>query len=297
VPAAYHREGLDSQVLEAFGLPVGPEPDLARWTRISQRIHNPEGEVTIAIVGKYTGLKDAYKSQTEALMHGGIANKVRVKLEWIDSEIFEREDPAPFLDEVHGILVAPGFGVRGTEGKIRAAGFARTRKVPYFGICFGMQMAVIEAARNAAGIAGAGSTEFGPVKDPVVGLMTEWLKGNELEKRSNAGDLGGTMRLGAYEAVLAPGSKIAEIYGATRISERHRHRYEVNMSYRAKLEATGLRFAGISPDGLLPETVELRGHPWFIGVQYHPELKSRPFEPHPLFSSFIAAAVEQSRLV
>ena len=297
VPVAYHREGLDTQVLLSFGLEAGNAPDLSRWTRISRAVHNPEGEVTIAIVGKYTGLKDAYKSQTEALMHGGIANKVRVKLEWIDSEIFEREDPAPFLDEVHGILVAPGFGVRGTEGKIRAAGFARTRKVPYFGICFGMQMAVIEAARNAAGIAGAGSTEFGPVKDPVVGLMTEWLKGNELEKRSNAGDLGGTMRLGAYEAVLAPGSKIAEIYGATRISERHRHRYEVNMSYRAKLEATGLRFAGISPDGLLPETVELRGHPWFIGVQYHPELKSRPFEPHPLFSSFIAAAVEQSRLV
>ena len=297
VPAAYHREGLDTQVLEAFGLEAGPEPDLSRWTRISSRVHNPEGEVTIAIVGKYTGLKDAYKSQTEALMHGGIANNVRVKLEWIDSEIFEREDPAPFLEQVHGILVAPGFGVRGTEGKIRAAGFARTRKVPYFGICFGMQMAVIEAARNAAGIAGAGSTEFGPCKEPVVGLMTEWLKGNELETRSNAGDLGGTMRLGAYEAVLAKGSKIAEIYGSTRISERHRHRYEVNMGYRAKLEASGLRFAGVSPDGLLPETVELLNHPWFIGVQYHPELKSRPFEPHPLFSSFIAAAVEQSRLV
>jgi len=297
VPAAYHREGLDNQVLEAFGLPASPEPDLSRWSRITQRVHNPEGEVTIAIVGKYTGLKDAYKSQTEALTHGGIANNVRVKLEWIDSEIFEREDPAPFLEQVHGILVAPGFGVRGTEGKIRAAGFARTRKVPYFGICFGMQMAVIEAARNAAGIAGAGSTEFGPSREPVVGLMTEWLKGNELEMRSNAGDLGGTMRLGAYEAVLAEGSRIAAIYGSTRISERHRHRYEVNMAYRARLEAAGLRFAGVSPDGLLPETVEMPDHPWFIGVQYHPELKSRPFEPHPLFSSFIAAAVEQSRLV
>ena len=297
VPVAYHREGLDTQVLLAFGLDAEPKPDLSRWTKISKAVHNPEGEVTIAIVGKYTGLKDAYKSQTEALMHGGIANNVRVKLEWIDSEIFERSDPTPYLEHVHGILVAPGFGVRGTEGKIRAAGFARTRKVPYFGICFGMQMAVIEAARNAAGIAGAGSTEFGPSKEPVVGLMTEWLKGNQLEQRSNAGDLGGTMRLGAYEAVLAEGSRIAQIYGATRISERHRHRYEVNMEYRARLEATGLRFAGISPDGLLPETVELKDHPWFIGVQYHPELKSRPFEPHPLFRSFIAAAVEQSRLV
>jgi len=297
VPVAYHREGLDNQVLAAFGMPEGPEPDLTRWKRISTRIHSPEGEVTIAVVGKYTGLKDAYKSQTEALMHGGIANNVRVKLEWIDSEIFEREDPSPFLEQVNGILVAPGFGARGTEGKIRAAGFARARKVPYFGICFGMQMAVIEVARNLAGIKGAGSSEFGPTAEPVVGMMTEWLKGNELEKRSAAGDLGGTMRLGAYDAVLAEGSKIAAMYGSTRISERHRHRYEVNMGYRARLEAAGLRFAGVSPDGLLPETVEMAGHPWFIGVQFHPELKSRPFEPHPLFKGFVAAAVEQSRLV
>jgi CTP synthase len=297
VPIAYHREGLDAQVLGAFGISEAPPPDLSRWQRISKAINSPEGEVTIAIVGKYTGLKDAYKSLSEALAHGGIANNVKVKLEWIDSEVFEREDAAPFLEHVDGILVPGGFGERGTEGKIRAAGFARTRKVPYFGICFGMQMAVIESARNCAGIAGASSTEFGPAKEPVVGLMTEWLKGNELEKRSNAGDLGGTMRLGAYEAALAPGSKIAGIYGATRISERHRHRYEVNMSYRARLEAAGMRFAGVSPDGLLPETVELPNHPWFVGVQYHPELKSRPFEPHPLFSSFIAAAVEQSRLV
>ncbi len=297
VPIAYHREGLDAQVLKAFGITNAPPPDLSRWNRISKAVNSPEGEVTIAIVGKYTGLKDAYKSLSEALAHGGIANNVKVNLEWIDSEVFEREDAAPFLEQVDGILVPGGFGERGTEGKIRAAGFARTRNVPYFGICFGMQMAVIEAARNCAGIAGASSSEFGPAKEPVVGLMTEWLKGNELEQRTNAGDLGGTMRLGAYDAVLAPGSRVAQIYGGTRISERHRHRYEVNMDYRARLEAAGLRFSGVSPDGLLPEIVEMPKHPWFVGVQYHPELKSRPFDPHPLFRSFIAAAVEQSRLV
>ena len=297
VPIAYHREGLDDQVLAAFGIVDAPAPDLSRWIKVSQRIHGPEGDVTIAIVGKYTGLKDAYKSLSEALAHGGIANNVKVKLDWIDSEVFEREDAAPFLENVHGILVPGGFGERGTEGKIRAAQFARTRSVPYFGICFGMQMAVIEAARNVAGIAGAGSTEFGTCKEPVVGLMTEWLRGNELEKRSQAGDLGGTMRLGAYDASLAPGSRVAEIYGGTRISERHRHRFEVNMRYRARLEESGLKFSGVSPDGLLPEIVERQDHPWFIGVQFHPELKSRPFEPHPLFRSFIAAAVEQSRLV
>ncbi len=297
VPIAYHREGLDREVLTAFGLDGTTEPDLSRWTKISSRVHSPEGEVTIGIVGKYMGLKDAYKSLSEALAHGGIANNVRVKLDWIDSEVFEREDPAPFLEQVDGILVPGGFGERGSLGKIRAAGFARTRKVPYFGICFGMQMAVIEAARNVAGIPGAGSSEFGACKEHVVGLMTEWLKGNELEKRSKAGDLGGTMRLGAYEAALAEGSRVAGIYGSTRISERHRHRYEVNMAFRQRLEDTGLRFSGVSPDGLLPEIVEMPNHPWFIGVQFHPELKSRPFEPHPLFRSFIAAAVEQSRLV
>ena len=297
VPIAYHREGLDREVLTAFGLDGTTEPDLSRWTKISSRVHSPEGEVTIGIVGKYMGLKDAYKSLSEALAHGGIANNVRVKLDWIDSEVFEREDPAPFLEQVDGILVPGGFGERGSLGKIRAAGFARTRKVPYFGICFGMQMAVIEAARNVAGIPGAGSSEFGACKEHVVGLMTEWLKGNELEKRSKAGDMGGTMRLGAYEAALAEGSRVAGIYGSTRISERHRHRYEVNMAFRQRLEDTGLRFSGVSPDGLLPEIVEMPNHPWFIGVQFHPELKSRPFEPHPLFRSFIAAAVEQSRLV
>ena len=297
VPLAYHQAGLDSEVLAAFGIEDAPAPDLTRWTTISERVHNPEGEVTIAIVGKYTGLKDAYKSLIEALHHGGIANQVKVNLNWIESEIFEREDPAPFLEGIHGILVPGGFGQRGAEGKIRAARFARERKVPYFGICFGMQMAVIEAARSLAGIEDANSTEFGPTPEPVVGLLTEWLRGNELEKRAAGGDLGGTMRLGAYQASLAPGSKVAEIYGGTEISERHRHRYEVNMTYRERLEQKGLRFSGVSPDGVLPEIVEYEDHPWFIGVQYHPELKSRPFEPHPLFQSFIHAAVEQSRLV
>lgn len=297
VPAAYHAERLDEEVLAAFGIKDAPAPDLGRWDNIARAIRNPEGEVTIAVVGKYTGLKDAYKSLTEALHHGGIANTVKVNLEWIESEIFEKEDPAPYLERVNGILVPGGFGERGSEGKIAAAGFARRRKVPYFGICFGMQMAVIEAARSLAGIEEAGSTEFGPTSEPVVGLMTEWLRGNVLEQRRAHGDLGGTMRLGAYPAHLDPMSKIAAMYHATDISERHRHRYEVNITYRERLEAEGMWFAGMSPDGVLPETVELRDHPWFIGVQYHPELKSRPFEPHPLFAGFIAAAVEQSRLV
>ncbi len=297
VPIAYHKEGLDSEVLSAFGIDPAPKPRMDRWEEVSNRLHNPEGEVTIAIVGKYTGLKDAYKSLIEALYHGGLANKVKVNLDWIEAEVFESEDPAPYLEKVHGILVPGGFGERGAEGKILAAKFARERKVPYFGICFGMQMACIEAARNLVGIDKASSTEFGPTKEPVVGLMTEWLKGNMLEKRAAAGDLGGTMRLGAYEAALKPGSKIAEIYGSTDISERHRHRYEVNIDYKERLEIAGLNFAGMSPDGVLPETVEYPDHPWFIGVQYHPELKSRPFEPHPLFASFIEAAIEQSRLV
>ncbi len=297
VPLAYHKEGLDSEVLGAFGIDPAPKPRLEPWQNVSSLIHNPEGEVTIAVVGKYTGLKDAYKSLIEALSHGGMANRVRVKLDWIESEIFEKEDPSPWLEKVHGILVPGGFGERGSEGKILAAKFARERKVPYFGICFGMQMACIEAARSLAGVADATSSEFGPAKEPVVGLMTEWLKGNMLEKRQAAGDLGGTMRLGAYEARLEIGSKIAEIYGETEISERHRHRYEVNIDYKERLQDCGLVFAGMSPDGVLPETIEYADHPWFIGVQYHPELKSRPLEPHPLFASFIGAAVEQGRLV
>lgn len=297
VPLSYHREGLDEQVLQAFGVANAPKPELSRWETIAGGIAMPEGEVTIAIVGKYTGLKDAYKSLMEALVHGGIANRVKVKLEWIESEIFEREDPAPYLEGLNGILVPGGFGERGSEGKIFAAKFARERQVPYFGICFGMQMACIEAARDLAGLAEASSTEFGPSSEPVIGLMTEWMRGNDLEQRRQGGDLGGTMRLGAYPAELVAGSRIAEIYGATQVFERHRHRYEVNTKYRERLEAAGLKFSGLSPDGLLPETVEYPDHPWFIGVQYHPELKSRPFDPHPLFRSFIAAAVEQSRLV
>ena len=297
VPLAYHNEGLDEQVLAAFGITDAPEPDHSRWHTISNTIANPESEVVIAIVGKYTGLKDAYKSMMEALVHGGIANKVKVRLEWIESEVFEREDPALYLETVNGILVPGGFGERGAEGKILAAKFARERKVPYFGICFGMQMACVEAARNLAGIEEASSTEFGDSKEPIVGLMTEWMHGEELEQRKIDGDLGGTMRLGAFPAKLEAGSRIAEVYGQTEISERHRHRYEVNMRYRERLEAVGLKFAGLSPDGLLPETVEYPDHPWFIGVQFHPELKSRPFDPHPLFKSFIAAAVERSRLV
>ena len=297
VPRAYHAAGLDAQVLAAFGIEPAPKPNMSRWSAVTQRINNPEGEVTIAVVGKYTEMKDAYKSLIEALAHGGLANLVKVNLDWIESEIFESGDPAARLEHVHGILVPGGFGQRGAEGKILAARFARERGVPYFGICFGMQMAVIEAARALAGVDKANSTEFGPCEEPVVGLMTEWLRGNALEKRRADGDLGGTMRLGAFPALLKPGSRIAEIYGATEISERHRHRYEVNFTYSDQLESKGLVFAGTSPDGLLPETVEIPGHPWFIGVQYHPELKSRPFEPHPLFASFIAAAKAQSRLV
>jgi CTP synthase len=297
VPIAYHDQGYDREVCRHFGLPCESEPRLDQWRGLVRRIHEPEGQVSIAVVGKYTVLLDAYKSLGEALTHGGIANNVKVQLEWIDSEIFEREDAVVHLENVHGILVPGGFGERGAEGKIQAARFARERKVPYFGICFGMQMAVIEATRNLLGIEGASSTEFGPCQEAVVGLMTEWMKGNELERRNVNGDLGGTMRLGAYEAVLERGSQVHGIYGQDRISERHRHRYEVNINYKDRLETVGLKFSGMSPDGLLPEIVEIPAHPWFIGVQYHPELKSRPLAPHPLFTAFIEAAKTQSRLV
>src|ERR1700704_6329401 len=297
VPEAYHHAGLDSEVLAAFGIAPTQSPELERWETINNRIHNPEGDVTIAIVGKYTGLKDAYKSLIEALAHGGIANHVGVKLDWIESEIFESVDPAPHLEGVNGILVPGGFGQRGAEGKIRAARFARERNVPYFGICFGMQMAVVEAARNLCGIAEANSTEFGQTPEPVVGLMTEWLHGNELHKRQHGGDLGGTMRLGAYPALLGRGSRVAEIYGSTEISEGHRPRYEGKHHHKGRLEQRGMRFSGMSPDGVLPEIIEYADPRWFTGVQFHPELKSRPFEPHPLFASFIEAAVVRSRLV
>jgi CTP synthase len=297
VPISYHAEGFDREVLRYFGLSTDTKPDLSKWEQIVQRIRQPEGEVRIAIVGKYTALLDSYKSLSEALTHGGIANNVRVKLDWMESEVFETEGAVSALEGVHGILVPGGFGERGTEGKIKAAQFARERGIPYFGICFGMQMAVIEAARHLAGITDASSTEFHPQENPVVGLMTEWVKGNQQERRNAAGDLGGTMRLGAYACHLAAGTKAAEIYGSQNITERHRHRYEVNTAYKDRLEAVGLRFSGMSPDGALPEVVEIPTHPWFIGVQFHPELKSRPFDPHPLFKSFIKAAVEQGRLV
>jgi CTP synthase len=298
VPAQYHAAGLDGEVLRAFGITDSPAPDLARWEDVLDRLFNPEGEVTIGVVGKYVGLQDAYKSLTEALVHGGLANRVKVNIRWLDAELFEHEDAeiAATLEPCHGILVPGGFGERGSEGKIASAHFARTRAVPYFGICLGMQMACIEAARH-AGMEGAGSSEFGDCREPVVGLITEWMSREGVQKRDARGELGGTMRLGAYEAILSGNSVVRSIYGADQTSERHRHRYEVNIHYRAALESGGLVFSGMSPDGELPEIVERPDHPWFIGVQFHPELKSRPFEPHPLFASFIEAAVKQSRLV
>jgi CTP synthase len=298
VPISYHEEGMDGEVLRHFGLPFDSEPDLRAWRRIVDIVRAPEGEVRIAVVGKYTNLLDSYKSLAEALAHGGIHNRVKVQLEWVDSQIFEQPDTVQRLEGVHGILVPGGFGERGTEGKIEAVRFARERGVPFLGICFGMQMAVIECARHLAGLSDASSTEFGPCDTPVVGLLTEWARGNAVERRNEGGDLGGTMRLGAFPAELQPGSLVRRIYDdAPMIAERHRHRYEVNISYRAQLEATGLRFSGLSPDGVLPEIIEYPSHPWFVGVQFHPELKSKPRDPHPLFSSFIAAAVRQARLV
>jgi CTP synthase len=301
-PIRYHEVGFDTEVLEVFGIKDTPPPDLSRWRSVVDRVLKPEGEVKIAVVGKYMQVKDSYKSLIEALVHGGLANNVRVDVKWIESEIFEKGDAAVYLEDMNGILVPGGFGERGTEGKIEAVKFARERKVPFFGICFGMQMAVIEAARNLAGLKGAGSTEFAKSRaerpvHPVIALMTEWTRGNAVERRNAETDLGGTMRLGAYDAVLRPGSRVADIYGTTHISERHRHRYEVNIDYKERLEAQGLIFSGMSPDGILPEIVEIADHPWFIGVQFHPELKSKPLDPHPLFGSFIGAAMQQSRLV
>ena len=297
VPMAYHREGLDMEICRYFDLPLNA-PDLTTWNEITSIIKNPEGEVTIAVVGKYTSLLDSYKSLAEALVHGGIANRVKVNLDWVDSEkLEEASNPGLLLEHADAILVPGGFGQRGSEGKIRAIRIAREKKLPFLGICFGMQMAVIEAARNLAGISEASSTEFGPAKDPLVGIMTEWTKGNEIQQRSKNGDLGGTMRLGSYDCVLAEGSLAGQLYDQPIIGERHRHRYEVNINYRDALEQHGLHFSGLSPDGSLPEIVELKDHPFFIGVQFHPELKSKPFDPHPLFSGFVHAARDRSRLV
>ena len=297
VPVQYHGEGLDSEVLRAFGIHDAPDPDLTAWYDIMDRKQHPEGEVTIGVVGKYVSLPDAYKSLNEALVHGGMANRVKVNIRWLDAEMFEEGDLAAKLEPMHGILVPGGFGERGSEGKIASVRFAREQGVPFFGICLGMQMACIEAARNTSGIDRASSTEFGPTEEPVVGLITEWMSAEGLQQRGANTDLGGTMRLGAYEAKLSPNSHVATVYGANDISERHRHRYEVNGAYRDRLEKGGLVFSGMSPDGMLPEIVERPDHPWFIGVQFHPELKSKPFDPHPLFRGFIEAAVKQSRLV
>ncbi|WP_404369681.1 CTP synthase [Sphingomonas sp. MMS24-J45] len=299
VPVQYHEQGLDDAVLNAFGILPGSAPDLSRWTDIMDRLTNPEGEVTIGVVGKYVGLQDAYKSLNEALVHGGIANRVKVNIEWIDAEMFEGPDSdvAARLEPLHAILVPGAFGERGAEGKIASVRFARERDIPYFGICFGMQMACVEGARDLAGIPAASSTEFGPTDEPVVGMITEWMTAEGVQTREAGGDLGGTMRLGAYAAKLDGNSVVSSIYGSTEISERHRHRYEVNTAYREALEKGGLVFSGMSPDGMLPEIVERPDHPWFVGVQFHPELKSKPFDPHPLFASFIGAAVRQSRLV
>lgn len=297
VPMQYHRQGLDVEVLKAFAINAAPSPDLKRWVDIMERVDKPEGEVTVAVVGKYTVLKDAYKSLSEALTHGGMANRVKVNIEWIEAQIFEAEDAAARLQHVDAILVPGGFGERGAEGKIAAARFAREKKVPYFGICFGMQMAVLEAARNLLGLESATSSEFSGEGEHIVGLMTEWESEQGLETRAEGDDMGGTMRLGAYPAKLVAGSKVAEIYGSDTLSERHRHRYEVNIAYMQQLSAVGMEFSGLSPDGSLPEIIEYKDHPWFIGVQFHPELKSKPFDPHPLFASFIEAAIKQSRLV
>ena len=299
VPLQYHKEGLDDEVLKAFRIDDAPPPDLSRWEDIMDRLEHYEGEVTIGVVGKYVGLPDAYKSLNEALVHGGIANRAKVHIRWLDAEMFEHPDAnlAAELEPLHGILVPGGFGERGSEGKIASVQFARERNVPFFGICLGMQMACIEGARNTAGIEEASTTEFGPTPEPVVGLITEWMSSEGLQERAADGDLGGTMRLGAYPAKLDGNSVVRGIYGTDEISERHRHRYEVNSHYMEPLEKGGLVFSGMSPDGRLPEIVERPDHPWFIGVQFHPELKSRPFEPHPLFAGFIEAALKQSRLV
>ena len=297
VPLAYHEEGLDIEVIRHFGL-VDKSPDLSAWKRICHVIANPEGEVNIAIVGKYTSLQDSYKSLGEALVHGGIANGVKLNIDWIDSEIFEKEDTAiQDLQHVSGILVPGGFGERGSEGKIRAVRFAREQNIPYLGICFGMQMAVLETARNLASMPDAGSSEFGQTNLPLVGLMTEWTSGNQTLQRSADDGLGGTMRLGSYECHLTEGSTASRLYSERIIFERHRHRYEVNIAYRNLLADAGMIMSGLSPDGSLPEIVERADHPFFVAVQFHPELKSKPFDPHPLFTGFIEASMEKSRLV
>ena len=297
VPIAYSREGMDKQVCKHFGIDCGRDADLSKWEHIMNVIKHPEGEVRVAVVGKYTQLLEAYKSIAEALTHGGIANHYKVKVKWIDSELLEKNDANEYLSDVSAILVPGGFGQRGTDGKIIAARYAREHKVPYLGICYGMQMAVIETMQNVVGIKNAYTTELRADCEPIVGLMTEWEKDGNTETRNKNGDLGGTMRLGAYPCVLDKNSKAYEIYGQENISERHRHRYEVNMRYEDVLKKAGMVITGKSPDGKLPEIVEIPEHPWFVAVQFHPELKSKPFAPAPLFVSFIKAAIDKSRLL
>ena len=306
-PVLYHQHGLDQAVLAGFGLEPRGDVKLEPWMDVARRISQVNGEVKVAIVGKYTGLEDAYKSINEALIHGGIANKLRVRQDWIDAEVFEQEDPAPYLQGCHAILIPGGFGERGSEGKIKAARFARERQIPFFGICLGMQMAVIEMARNLVGIENAGSEEFDHENwqgnggerrfEPIVYHLGQWIKGSKTEQRTLNDDKGATMRLGAYEACLLEGSRVAKIYNSCQVSERHRHRYEIDIGYKDQLEKHGVRFSGLSPDGKLPEILEIPDHPWFIGVQFHPELKSRPFDPHPLFADFIRTAFAQSHLL
>ena len=296
VPKDLKVNGLDVAVLNALGKNTFPKSNLRKWNKVVDRIRKPIGEVTIGVVGKYLDLNDAYKSLFEALTHGGISNNVKVKIKNIDTDKLEKNKNKTLFNGVSGILVPGGFGKRGSEGKIFASKYARENKIPFFGICFGMQMAVVDAARNLLQYKSASSSEFGKTDMPVIGLLTEWIKDEEIQKRDFESEYGGTMRLGSYPAILKKGSKVRNIYGSKKINERHRHRYEVNMSFVDDLERVGLRFVGMSPDGLLPEIVELKNHPWFIGVQFHPELKSRPFNPHPLFSSFIKASVKKSKV-
>ncbi len=288
-PISFHKEKLDNRVLSFFDIKTKKLPDLSKWKNITSRVLNPNKDVNIGIIGKYVDLKDAYKSLDEALIHGGISNNVKVNLKRIDSENLKPDKIKPLLKDVTGVLIPGGFGKRGTEGKIAAIKYARLNNIPFFGICFGMQMAVIEAARNLLNIKNASTSEFGNNCTPVVGLLEEWQKGKRKIKGTEK-NLGGTMRLGLYDAVLKNNSLISKIYSQKKIKERHRHRYEVNIKYKNDFEKKGLIFSALSPDGSLPEIIELKDHPWFIGVQFHPEFKSRPFTPHPLFSSFIKAA-------
>tara|TARA_S200000501_G_scaffold219274_1_gene205810 strand:- start:6233 stop:7858 length:1626 start_codon:yes stop_codon:yes gene_type:complete len=288
-PISFHKEKLDARVLSYFNIKTKKSPNLSKWKDITSRVLKPKKDVNIGIIGKYVDLKDAYKSLDEALIHGGISNNVKVKLKRIDSENLKPEKIKTYLKGVTGILIPGGFGKRGTEGKIAAIKYARLNNIPFFGICFGMQMAVIEAARNLLNIKNASTSEFGNNCTPVVGLIEEWKKGNKKIKGTKI-NLGGTMRLGLYDAILKKNSLISKIYSEKKIKERHRHRYEVNIKYKNDFEKKGLVFSALSPDGTLPEIIELKDHPWFVGVQFHPEFKSRPFTPHPLFSSFIKAA-------